>query len=249
MSVSIDINCDLGEGCGNDAELMRCISSANIACGFHAGDEETMRRTVDLALEYSVAIGAHPSFPDRDNFGRTEMTLPREQIFEIVSEQVKALMDICETKGTRIRHVKPHGALYNMAARDRELSHTVAEAVANIDKTLVFVGVAGSTMLEEASAVGLRTASEVFADRTYQQDGSLTPRSRADALITDLQVCEEHVLQMVQTHTVTATNGTVFPIKPDTVCIHGDGAHAVRFASMIRSSLENAGIEIKRPFT
>lgn len=248
MRTSIDINCDLGEGCPNDAELMRYISSANIACGFHAGDAEIMRRTVDLAVENNVAIGAHPSFPDRENFGRTSMTLPLSQVTEMVTEQISALNDICVEQGAALRHVKPHGALYNMAAKDGPLAHAVAKAAASFDRGLLFVGPPNSFLLAEAESLGLRTASEVFADRTYQPDGSLTPRSRANALITDLRDCLAQVTRMVREQTVVAVDGSVVPIRADTICIHGDGDHAVEFAQAIKMALVNGGVTIK-PFT
>lgn len=245
MSPSIDINCDLGEGCGNDAALMRYISSANIACGFHAGNADTMRRTVALAIENDVAIGAHPSFPDRENFGRTEMSLPYAQISEIVSEQINSLQQTCKEMGTNLHHVKPHGALYNMAVKDRELAKAIVKGVSATDKKLVFFGLPKSFMISEAESAGLRTASEVFADRTYQQDGTLTPRSQPNALIDDVDTCIEHVLRMVRDQTVIAADGIVVPIKAETICIHGDGAHAVEFAAAIHKALTSKGIDIK----
>lgn len=244
MRTSIDINCDLGEGCPSDAELMHFISSANIACGFHAGDEETMRRTVYLALENNVAIGAHPSFPDRENFGRTNMVLPAEQIAEIVTEQIGALNAICDENGAKLHHVKPHGALYNMAAKEKELAQVISFAVLNFNSGLVLVGPPNSFLISEAKNVGLITSSEVFADRTYQPDGSLTPRSQPNALIDDVDECIEHVLRMVRQQRVIATDGSEVAINADTVCIHGDGEHAVEFAKAIREALTNEGIEI-----
>ena len=245
MRSSIDINCDLGEGCPNDAELMRYISSANIACGFHAGDEETMRRTIDLAIENNVAIGAHPSFPDRENFGRTNMSLPYEEVSRIVIEQIAAIEKICVEKGVQLHHVKPHGALYNMAAKDKKLSHAIAKAVAEFDHQLIYFGAPNSPMITESERLGLNTASEVFADRTYQADGSLTPRSQPDALIDNIDECIEHVLRMVREQKVIATDGTEVTIKADTICIHGDGAHAVEFASAIHAALTKEDIEIR----
>ena len=244
MSRSIDINCDLGEGCGNDEKLMRYISSANIACGFHAGDPDTMRRTIALAVENNVAIGAHPSFRDRENFGRTEMSLPYAQVSEIVSEQINSLQKICKEMGSNLYHVKPHGALYNMAVEDRELAKAIVQAISGVDKNLVFFGLPNSFMISEAESAGLRTASEVFADRTYQPDGTLTPRSRPDALIYDLDTCVEHVLRMVRDQMVIATDGSVVPIDAETICIHGDGAHAVEFAAAIHDALTKEGIQI-----
>jgi 5-oxoprolinase (ATP-hydrolysing) subunit A len=247
MRTTVDINCDLGEGCSNDAELMKHISSANIACGFHAGDVDAIRRTVDLAIENGVAIGAHPSYPDRENFGRTNMSLPVDQVFEIVSEQVLAIKTICVEKGARLHHVKPHGALYNQAANDRELAAAIAKAVQGVDKSLILFGLAGSRSIGEAQAAGLRTASEAFADRTYQTDGSLTPRLQTNALINSEEAAIAHVLQMIELETVTATDGRLVPIACDTVCIHGDGENAVSFARSIRAELERRDITIQPP--
>jgi UPF0271 protein len=247
MRTSIDLNCDLGEGCPNDAELMRFISSANIACGFHAGDANTMKQTVELAIENGVALGAHPSFPDRQNFGRTNMSLPYEEVTRIVGEQISALGKICDEQGTALRHVKPHGALYNMAAKDRELAAAIASAVSGFDPDLIFVGPPNSFMISEAEALGLSTASEVFADRTYQPDGSLTPRSQPNALIENIDECIEHVLRMIREEKVIATEGTPVRIKADTICIHGDGEHAVEFARAINDALRKEEINIQPP--
>jgi len=245
MQGAIDINCDLGEGFPNDAELMRYISSANIACGFHAGDENTMRRTVKLALESGVAIGAHPGYDDKEDFGRTPKQLSFDEIHDLVIEQILRIRAICNSFNTEMVHVKAHGALYNQAAKDREISAAIVEAVREIDANLIFYGLPNSVMIEEAERVGLQTASEVFADRTYQCDGTLTPRSEPHALIDDIETCKAHVLQMVRERSVVATDGTIVPIKADTICIHGDGAHAVEFASAIHRSLTENGIEIR----
>jgi UPF0271 protein len=241
----IDINCDLGEGCGHDPELMRLVSSANIACGFHAGDEDTMRRTVGLALENGVSIGAHPSFLDRENFGRTEMSISPVEVTNIVAEQIHTLKRICEAEGGVLHHVKPHGALYNQAAKNVELSAAIAKAARETDPGLIFYGLSGSSLISEAEAVGLKTASEVFADRTYQNDGTLTPRSRPDALITDDDASVAQVFQMVTRQSVTSVGGETVPLKAETICIHGDGEHAVSFASRIRAALIDSGFEIR----
>jgi UPF0271 protein len=234
----------MGEGCGNDAELMDYVSSVNIACGFHAGDAETMRRTADLAIENGVGIGAHPGYRDRDNFGRVPMSLPLNDVHDIVLEQIVTLRDFCAASGGKLRHVKPHGALYNQAAKDADLANAIATAVRDVDKDLIFFGLSGSAMINEAKKCGLRTASEVFADRTYQIDGSLTPRSEPNSVITETETAVAQVLQMLKSHTVTAVNGTITPITAETVCIHGDGENAVDFAKTIRRSLLENGIEI-----
>lgn len=249
--LSIDLNCDMGESfgawrMGNDAALMDFVSSVNVACGFHAGDAGVMRETVETAIEKGVAVGAHPSFPDLQGFGRREMQMSAQDVFDIVLYQVSALKGICEASGGKLRHVKPHGALYNQAAKDAVVAAAIAKAVQAIDKNLIFYGLSGSFLISEAETLGLKTASEVFADRTYQTDGSLTPRSAFDALITDSETAIKQVLQMIQTQTVTAASGETISIKAETVCIHGDGEHALEFARMIRQKLIDNGIEISR---
>ena len=245
MQRTIDINCDLGEGCGHDAELMGLISSANIACGLHAGDEDTMARTVELAIENAVAIGAHPSYADRENFGRTEMFLAQNEVFDLVAQQIFTLRRICDVAGAELHHVKPHGALYNQAAKDRNLAAAIAKAVNEVDEGLTLYGLSGSYLISEAAAVGLKTASEVFADRTYQNDGTLTPRSRPDALITDADASLSQVFQMIEEQSVTTTSGKTVPLRAETICLHGDGEHAVSFASKIRAALIDRGFEIR----
>jgi 5-oxoprolinase (ATP-hydrolysing) subunit A len=249
MKKSIDLNCDMGESfgawrMGNDGELMNYVSSINIACGFHAGDAGTMRETVQMALNKGIAIGAHPSFPDLQGFGRREMNLSAQEIFDVVLYQVAALKGICEAFGAKLHHVKPHGALYNLAARDEKAAGAVAGAVRRIDANLILFGLSGSFSILEANKIGLRTASEVFADRTYQTDGSLTPRNQADALIETTEKSIAQVLQMITEKTVTATTGETIPITAETICIHGDGAHAVEFAQTINQTLRENNIEI-----
>lgn len=242
----LDLNCDLGEGAGHDAELMPLITSANIACGAHAGDDATMRATVELALRHGVAIGAHPGFADRENFGRREMAMPVAEIESLVRTQTRALQKIAAACGGRVTHVKPHGALYNLSARDAGVARAIAEAVRECDPALVVFGLAGSASLGAARACGLAVAGEVFADRTYQADGSLTPRSRADAVITDEAASVAQVLRMVRDGRVRATDGTDVTIRADTVCLHGDGVHAVEFARRLREELRAAGVEVQR---
>lgn len=234
----------MGEGCGSDAELMPFISSANIACGYHAGDADTMKRTIDLALENGVAIGAHPGYADRENFGRTNMNLATREVYDIVTDQVVALNEIVVQSGGRLSHVKPHGAMYNQAARDAELAMAIAEAVRNFDDSLVLFGLANSFSISTSASLGLRTANEVFADRTYQTDGSLTPRSETNALIADEATAVEQVLDMIKYGRVRSTEAIMIPIVADTVCIHGDGEHAVNFARAINSELRRNGVTI-----
>lgn len=242
---TIDINCDMGEGIGNDEQIMPYISSANIACGYHAGDEATMKETVELCKKYKVAIGAHPSYDDRNNFGRTDIRLPSQEVYNLVAKQIKILDEIARTHGVHLRHVKPHGALYNMAARDKFLAPVVALAVMDANRKLVLYGLSGSHLVIEGKNLGLRTASEVFADRTYQDDGSLTPRYKPGALIDDADKAVAQVLEMVNEGTVTTTSGNKIPIKADTVCIHGDGPHAVELVKAIHQALTENNIVIR----
>lgn len=242
---TVDLNCDLGEGCENDAELMTLISSVNIACGYHAGDVDTMRRTVELALDNGVAIGAHPGYYDKANFGRSEMPLSFGEVHDIVINQILKLRSVCERLCTKINHVKPHGALYNRAAKDRETAAAIVEGIQAIDTSLTFYGLSGSVMIEEAERVGLRTASEVFADRTYQSDGTLTPRTMPNALISNEDEAVTQVLDMVKYGRVRSTDAIMVPIRAETVCIHGDGENAVDLARAVRTKLNEQGIEIR----
>lgn len=243
--LTIDINCDLGEGCGNDAELMKYISSANIACGYHAGDADTMKRTVDLAVENGVAVGAHPGYRDRENFGRTNLDLPAKEIYNIVTDQISMLAEIARTRGVTIAHVKPHGAMYNQSAKNAEIAAAIVIAVKDFDPNLVLFGLSGSVSINEAAKIGLQTASEVFADRTYQTDGSLTPRSQPNALITDDETATGQVLDMIKYGRVRSTEAIMIKIVAETVCIHGDGSKAVEFAKAIRHRLDEPCIAIR----
>ncbi|MEO7983064.1 MAG: 5-oxoprolinase subunit PxpA [Bacteroidota bacterium] len=231
------INCDMGEGIGNDAVIMPFIHAANIACGYHAGDAVTMRETIQSAIQYNVAIGAHPSFPDRDNFGRTEMNLDNNDLYDLVTLQLTTLREIAAELDTRFQHVKPHGALYNMSARDPVLAYTIAKAVKDFDERLILFGLSGSHSILEAKALGLQTASETFADRTYQDDGSLTPRSQPGALIEEEDKVVGQVVQMINEGTVTTVTGKIIPIVAETICIHGDGKNAVAFAKAIHDEI------------
>ncbi len=249
--LSIDLNCDMGESfgawtLGNDAALMDYVSSVNIACGFHAGDASTIRKTIETALEKGVAVGAHPSFPDLQGFGRREMKMSATEVFDIVLYQIAAVKGICEALGGKLHHVKPHGALYNQSAKDANLAEAIAEAVKKIDENLILYGLSGSFLISEAEKINLRTASEVFADRTYQTDGSLTPRDKPNALISDAKQAVSQVLQMISEQTVTAVSGDKISLRAETVCIHGDGEQALEFAETINKQLEEEGVNIKR---
>ncbi|MEO7310278.1 MAG: 5-oxoprolinase subunit PxpA [Chitinophagaceae bacterium] len=245
MQLTIDLNCDMGEGMPTDELIMPFISSANIACGYHAGDADTIKRTIGLCLEHGVAIGAHPSFNDRDNFGRTETHLSDDAIYELVSEQLHFFRTYAGEMGATIRHVKPHGALYNMAARDQNLSRAIMRAIKDADPGLALYGLSGSCMIKEAFGFGLKIVHEVFADRTYQDDGSLTPRSQPGAFIESDAAALQQVLQMIHHKTVTTRSGKIIPIQADSVCIHGDGANAVAFAKTIHDHLKAHHIDIK----
>ena len=235
----LDINCDMGEGIGNDEAIMPFISSANIACGYHAGDEDTIKKTVELAMKYNVSIGAHPSYPDRENFGRTDMQLQLSQVYDLVTKQIHLLNEITKKAGASLHHVKPHGALYNMAARDKQLSAVIALAVKDVDEKLKLYGLSGSHLIKEGQKLGVKTVSEVFADRTYQDDGRLTPRSEPGALINDTDKAVQQVLQMIKEGMVTTVSGKTIPIVAETICIHGDGMHAVEFAKAINGAISN----------
>jgi UPF0271 protein len=244
-ALRIDLNCDLGEGAGNDEALMPLITSANIACGAHAGDEQTMRATVRLAIRHGVAIGAHPGFADHEHFGRRELALAPAEIVTLVRGQVETLRKIAREEGAVVGHVKPHGALYNVSAREPAVAAAIAEAVASVDAGLALFGLAGSVSLAAGRARGLRVVAEVFADRTYQADGSLTPRGRADALIEDPATAVNQVLRMIRERTVRAIDGTDVAITADTVCLHGDGAEAVTFALGLREALSRVGVHLR----
>lgn len=235
----------MGEGMGNDQAIMPFISSANIACGYHAGNEKIMRETVLLCQKMNVSIGAHPSFDDRENFGRTEIRLPLNDMHQLIIRQIADLKNIALAYGATLHHVKPHGALYNMASKDIQLASVIASAIKESDPNLIIYGLSGSYLISEGQKHGLKTASEVFADRTYQADGSLTPRSLPNALIESEDECIRQVLQMVLEGNVTSIAGTTIPIIAKTICIHGDGKHAVRFAEKINSALQNHRVEIR----
>lgn len=243
--MSIDLNCDLGEGVNNDEALMQCISSANIACGYHAGNEETMKRTVEYALQHNVAIGAHPGFADKATFGRTEQKLARSEYYDLVSAQLLLLKKVTDAFDTKLHHVKPHGALYNMATKDKTLAAIIAKAVHDFDPSLVLYGLSGSHLISEANTIGLKTASEVFADRTYTDEGRLTPRTLPDALVENTNDSLAQVLLMIREQKVVSINKITVPITAETICIHGDGSHAIEFAQAIHLALKENDIEIR----
>lgn len=242
-----DLNCDMGESfgafhIGNDEAILPFVSSANIACGFHAGDPAVMKKTVRLAMKYGVAIGAHPGLPDLQGFGRREMAISPEEAYDMVVYQIGALASFVKSEGGTMKHVKPHGALYNMAAVNKGLATAIAEAVYKVDPELVLYGLSGSELILAGSAAGLAVANEVFADRTYQQNGTLTPRRQANALITDHHLAIAQVIHMVKAGEVLSEQGFPVKIKADTICIHGDGSSAVAFATNIYAAFKEEGI-------
>jgi len=249
MAASIDLNCDMGESfgawsMGNDAAVLRYVSSANIACGFHGGDPGIMRETVAAALAHGVALGAHPGLPDLPGFGRRVMQITPQEAYDMVVYQVGALAAVAASQGARLHHVKAHGALYNMAAKDGALALAICRAVRDVDRTLVLYGLAGSALLTAAEEVGLAAASEVFADRSYQDDGSLTPRSQRGAMIEDVSVAVAQVLRMAGDGKVRSINGKDVAVRADTLCIHGDQPDAQAFAQGIKDALLQAGIRV-----
>ncbi len=244
--MQVDLNCDLGEGMQTDDQIIPLITSANIACGFHAGDIDTMKRTIELCLQHNVTIGAHPSWPDKENFGRREMQLPLTELYTIIIEQLNIISTVAKEQGVKLHHVKPHGALYNQSAKDSLIASTIAKAVKDFDPSLILFGLSGSHSITEAKKQGLKTASEVFADRSYQDDGSLTSRSQPNALIEDESKAVDQALQMITQQTVTTITGKTIPIIADTICLHGDGLNAVDVCKFLRLSLEQNQILIEK---
>ncbi len=244
---SIDLNADVGEGADHDSALMQLISSASIACGYHAGDAVSMRDTVSLAHQHGVAVGAHPSFPDREHFGRREIQLAPKELHECIVAQVRVLADIAASEGVRLRHVKPHGALYNMAARDKALADTVARAVYSVDPALLLYGLAGSVLLTAGERVGLRTVSEVFADRAYRPDGTLLPRDQPGSVLTLDSVVAVRAMSMARDGKINAVDGNTITVRADTICLHGDTPGAEALARAVRTTLIAAGIAIAAP--
>lgn len=246
---TVDLNCDLGESfgnykCGLDEEVIRYISSANVACGFHASDPAVMARTVALAGENGVSVGAHPGYPDLQGFGRRDMDASPAEVKAMVQYQIGALEAFCTAQGISLVHVKPHGAMYNMAGRDEALAEAICEGIYEVDPGLVLLGLSGSRMLEAAKRTGLKCAKEVFADRAYEEDGTLVARNVPGAMITDEEEAVERVLRIVKDGVVTAITGRDIEVTADSVCIHGDGPKALAFAAKIREALEREAVRI-----
>jgi UPF0271 protein len=246
----IDLNADVGESfgaytMGDDAAVMRSISSASVAAGFHGGDPSVIRRTIRLAASHGVAVGAHPGFPDLVGFGRREMHVSPDEAEHFVLYQVAAVAGVASADGVKLQHVKPHGALFNMAVRDAALAAAIARAVASFDRSLMLFGLPGSELLKAGRTAGLRVAAEVFADRAYEPDGSLRSRSRPDAVIHDPSIVVARALRMAREHAVEAVDGTLVPLEADTICVHGDTPGAAALAALIRAGLEAAGVIVK----
>lgn len=247
---SIDLNADVGESfgayvLGQDSSLVPVLTSVNVACGFHAGDPGIMRETVALARQHGVAVGAHPGFPDLAGFGRRQMRLSPREVEDLVVYQIGALAAIAAAQGVELQHVKPHGALYNMAATDAELAGAIARAVALVDRSLVLVGLSGSALVRAGSDAGVRTAAEVFADRGYQPDGTLVPRSHAGAVLHDDEAVAARAVAMVRDGAVVAADGSRLNLRADTMCVHGDTPGAAALARRIRAALEDAGVRVQ----
>lgn len=231
------LNADLGEGCAYDAQIMTSITQANIACGGHAGNLQTMRESVQLALDHGVSIGAHPGYADPQNFGRVDLGLNADEVYDLVFSQVNALQAICQDLGATLEHVKPHGALYNRAAKDEACAQAIARAVHAISPNLVLMGLPGSCLVQAGRDLGLATQGEFFADRNYQPDGTLVPRTQENACIHDQDLAAARVKKLAQTGTVAAVDGTVLTIDAQTICLHGDSPQAVAFSQLIHDAL------------
>ncbi|HQV47768.1 MAG TPA: 5-oxoprolinase subunit PxpA [Dokdonella sp.] len=245
MQRSIDFNCDLGEGCANDADVMPFISSANIACGAHAGDIASMRATLRLCAAHGVSAGAHPGYADREHFGRRALALSREQIRSLLHEQLERIAEIALAEGVALVHVKPHGALYNQAAADAVLADAIAEAVRAFDSNLILVGLAGSRLITAGLAHGLRIAHEAFTDRRYQSDGSLAPRGQPGAVIESVDAAIAQALAIVRGESIACIDGTALRVHADTLCLHGDGSDAAGFAGSLRAAFDDAGVMVR----
>jgi 5-oxoprolinase (ATP-hydrolysing) subunit A len=247
MSLAVDLNADLGEGAGHDDELLSLVTSANIACGFHAGDANTMRQSILTARDRNVAVGAHPSLFDRENFGRKELPVKPDEVFEAVVYQLGIFQAIAEAAGVRPNHVKPHGALYNMAVRDELLAEAIGRAIASVDEKLLLFAPQNTALSRAGEKNGLRITHEVFADRNYLSNGQLVPRTRPDALLHDPVEAAPRVIRMLCEGKVRSIDGVDVNVRAETICLHGDNPEAVDFARALRSRLEKEGVTIRPP--
>ena len=247
--MEININCDLGEAskfCSteNDPLLLKIVNSANIACGYHAGDEQTMEKTIEISKKNKVSIGAHPSFNDPENFGRKRLSLPSNEIKKLVIDQINILSKIANNKGVKVTHVKPHGALNNMACENYDLAKIISEAIIQVNKELIFLVPTGSQMEKAGKKLGMKIAAEIFADRNYEDDGNLVSRSKDNALITDPEIAKKHVIKMVENQALNCYSGKQIPCEIDSICVHGDGESAVNTAKQIREGLIKSGVTL-----
>ena len=247
MSLVVDLNADLGEGAGHDVELLALVTSANIACGFHAGDANTIRQSIETARAHNVAVGAHPSLFDRENFGRKELPVKPDEVFDAVVYQLGIFQAIAEAAGVRPNHVKPHGALYNMAVRDALLADAIGRAIASVDKSLILFAPQNTELSRAGEMNGLQIAHEVFADRNYLSNGQLVPRTRPDALLHDPNETAPRVLRMLREGKVRSVDGVDVDVRAETICLHGDNPEAVDFARALRLRLEKEGVTIRAP--
>ena len=247
--MEININCDLGESSKlhsteNDPLLLEIVNSANIACGYHAGDKQTMEKTIEISKKNNVSIGAHPSFNDPENFGRKRLNLPTNEIKKLVMDQINILSKIADSKGTKITHVKPHGALNNMACENFDLAKVISEAKIQVNKELIFLVPTGSQMEKAGKKLGIKIAAEIFSDRNYEDDGNLISRKKNNAMITDPEIARKHVIKMVQNQALNCYSGKQIPCEIDSVCVHGDGKSAVNTAKEIRDGLLKSGVTL-----
>jgi len=248
--MEININCDLGESskfCSteNDPLLLKIVNSANIACGYHAGDKLTMEKTIEISKKNNVSIGAHPSFNDPENLGRKRLNLPSGEITKLIIDQINILSNIASSSGIKVTHVKPHGALNNMACEDYELAKTISESIIQVNKDLIFLVPTGSQMEKAGKKLGMKIATEIFADRNYEDNGNLVSRSKSNAMITDPKIAKKHVIKMVENQALNCYSGKQIPCEIDSICVHGDGKSAVSTAKEIKEGLIKSGIILK----
>ena len=250
MTMEININCDLGEKSKHhsnkhDPDLLKIVNSANVACGYHAGDEETMNEIITISKQNGVSIGAHPSFNDPENFGRTRINLSSNEIRKLIVDQYQILQKIAYAHKEKVTHIKPHGALNNMACEDFELASIIAKAIIEIDKDLIYLVPTGSKMEKAAKKFNMNIACEIFADRNYEDDGNLVSRKKSNALITDPEIAKQHVLNMVKNQALNCHSGKQIPCEIDSVCIHGDNISSLATAKIIKENLANCGLDLK----
>jgi UPF0271 protein len=248
--MEININCDLGESSKlhsteNDPILLNIVNSANIACGYHAGDKATMEKTIEISKKNKVSVGAHPSFNDRENFGRKRLNLSTSEIIKLIIEQINILSEIADNKEMKITHVKPHGALNNMGCEDYELAKTISESIIKVNKDLIFLVPTGSQMEKAGKKLGMKVATEIFADRNYEDDGNLVSRTKKNAMITDPEIAKKHVIKMIENQAINCYSGKEISCEIDSICVHGDGENAVDTAKQIKEGLIISGVTLK----